>query len=79
MKKKTPYGDTVQIMDLKNDLVVKMQHIQNCKEYGTDPYDPDMRAVVDDKGKVKAIMYFQELEKNDVPKNKIPRDKLPRF
>lgn len=79
MTKKTPYGDTVQIMDLKNDLVVKMQHIENCKKFGTDPYDPDMRAVVDSKGKVKAIMYFQEMEKENAPKNKTPLNNLPKF
>ena len=79
MKKKTPYGDTVQIMDLKNDLTLKMQHLQTCKEYGTDPHDPNMRAVVDSNGKAKAIMYFEEIENADIPKNKIPQNKLPKF
>ena len=65
MKKKTPYGDTVQIMDLKNDLLVKMQHIQTCKEYGADPHDPNMRAVVDSNGKVKAFMYFEEVKSSN--------------
>lgn len=75
MKKKTPYGDTVQIMDLKNDLTLKMQHLKTCKEHGTDPYDPNMRVTVDLKGNAKAIMYFEKVD--DL--NNIPKDKLPKF
>jgi hypothetical protein len=74
MNKKTPYGDTVQLMDLKNDLITRMHHIETCKKHGTDPYDPNMRASVDKNGKAKAIMYFEQVDDlNNIPKEKLPR------